>query len=448
MREELKQRSKNTWLRTSITVRLITIGVLILLLLIPVEMVQELIHEREYRSQEAIDEVSEKWGNPQTLSGPILSIPYYNYYRIYDKENSGKYHTERQKLYMHFLPEALIIDGKLAPKVRHRSIYDVIVYNANVKIEGSFLPPDFSSFGIEDKDILWNKATLSLGISDLRSIQENISLQWNSEESMFDAGLPTHDLIRQGISTHVNIDSSANKYDFALQLDVNGSSKMYFVPVGKTTQVKMQSIWPDPSFDGKFLPDTSTVSADGFVANWKVLHLNRDYSQIIKGSESNIGGSAFGVVLMMPVDDYQKTNRAAKYAVLFIGLTFLVFFFSQTMNEIKIHPVQYILVGLALVLFYTLLISISEHLGFDWAYLISAASIIGLVSFYTRWIFKSSRMVVILSLIMVILYGFIFSIIQMHDYALLLGSIGLFMVLAIVMYVSRKIDWYQKAELE
>jgi len=442
----LNSKKKSNWLRTSATARLIVIGVLILLLLIPVEMVQNLIQEREYRSENAINEVSEKWGNPQTITGPILSIPYYVWVKVYDKGNENKYHTEKRKQYMHFLPETLNINGELSPTIRHRSIYNVIVYNSKMKLDGYFLSPDFENKGVSEKNILWNEAFVNIGISDLRSIQENIQLNWNEQKVNFDAGLPTNDIIYKGISTSVILDSTNSKYKFSLELDLNGSSSLNFVPIGKTTIVDIKSPWQDPSFNGKFLPDTFSLDKSGFDAHWKILHLNRNFGQIIKGSIKNINSSSFGVVLMLPVDEYQKTNRAAKYAVLFIGLTFLVFFFSQTINKIQIHPVQYLLVGLALILFYTLLISISEHIGFDWAYLISSISVISLISFYAKWIFKNNRMVIILSLIMLILYGFIFSIIQMQDFALLMGSIGLFIVLGIVMYVSRKIDWYNIIE--
>jgi len=172
------------------------------------------------------------------------------------------------------------------------------------------------------------------------------------------------------------------------------------------------------------------------------LHLNRTYPQQWTDDSYYIDDSAFGVGLLFPVDQYQKSLRSAKYAIMFISLTFLVFFFTELLNKKRIHPIQYLLVGLGLSIFYSLLVSLSEHMSFNWAYLIAGVSIIGLITAYAHSIFKNLRLTAILSLILVILYLFLFTILQLQDYSLLLGSIGLFLTLAIVMYLSRKIDWY------
>ena len=230
---------------------------------------------------------------------------------------------------------------------------------------------------------------------------------------------------------------------FNFNVKLKGSEYINFVPVGKVTDIELSSDWNNPSFDGPFLPDSREIDDDGFTAHWNVLHLNRNYPQAWIGAQHKVKDSAFGVNLLIPVDSYQKSERSIKYAILFIGLTFLVFFFIEIINKKRVHPIQYILVGLALCLFYTLLLSISEHTSFNIAYGISTLLTIGLISTYTKTVLKSNALTGLMGGILIILYLFIFIIIQLQDYALLMGSIGLFIILGLVMYFSRKIDWYQ-----
>ncbi len=227
-----------------------------------------------------------------------------------------------------------------------------------------------------------------------------------------------------------------------MDIDLKGSQFLYFVPVGKTTNVNINSNWTNPSFGGEFLPDSREINNEGFQSYWNILHLNRNYPQSWSDNEHSVTYSAFGVNLLLPVDRYQKSMRVIKYAILFLAFTFLVFFFIEVMNKVFIHPIQYILVGIAIVVFYTLLLAISEHLAFNISYLISAILTLTLITAYVLAILKSKKITVLILGILGILYGFIFTIIQLQDYALLIGSIGIFVILAIVMYYSRKIDWY------
>ena len=435
----------NNWMKQSITIRLITIGILILLLLIPVSMVEDLIREREYRQADAIREVSSKWGEQQTITGLVLTIPYKTFEKVYEKESTEKFKLVESIEYAHFLPEALNIKGDITPEVRYRGIYEVIVYNSKVNLSGNFSTPKFEEWKIDNANVIWEDAFVSLGLTDLRSIQENISVKWNDKKYFFNPGVASNDVIQNGISTRLSLkssDSSSAKASFSLDLNFNGSSSLYFVPLGKTTKVDINSKWKNPSFDGAFLPDDRTISTEGFKANWEVLHLNRSYPQSFRGATTGINESSFGVNLIVPVDEYQKSMRSAKYAVIFITLTFLIFFFVQILNGVRIHPIQYIIVGLALCVFYTLLIALSEHIAFMYSYLISSTAIVVLITLYAKSIFNNTMLTRMIGLILVILYLFIYSIIQIEDYALLMGSIGLFIVLAIVMYLSRKIDWY------
>ena len=435
----------NNWLKRSITIRLFTIGFLILLLLIPVAMIESLIRERESRQQEAIAEVSSKWGEQQTITGLVLNIPYKTYSKVYEGDKSEKFKLVESKEFAHFLPEELNITGDISPEVRYRGIYEVIVYNSKLKLTGKFSEPNFQDWKIDKNNIIWEDATISLGLSDLRSIQENISLKWNDKQYFFNPGVESEDVIKNGISCRLqkgNIDSVIQKSEFSLDLNFNGSTSLNFIPLGKVSKVKIKSKWQNPSFGGAFLPDEREISSSGFNASWKVLHLNRPYPQSFKGPVNGINESSFGVNLIVPVDEYQKSMRSAKYAAIFITLTFLVFFFLQILNGVKIHPIQYIIVGLSLCVFYTLLIGLSEHIPFKFSYLISSVAIIGLITLYAKSVFKNKRLTSLICMILTALYIFIFSIIQMEDYALLMGSVGLFIVLATIMYLSRKIDWY------
>jgi len=434
----------NNWLKNSITIRLLTIGVLILLLLIPVSMVKDLIRERENRQEGAIKEVSSKWGTAQTVVGLVLTIPYNTYTKVYDEDNDN-YQLVQSREYAHFLPKDLIIEGEVLPEKRYRGIYEVIVYNSKMNLTGAFSNPRFDEWKIKNENIIWSDAFVSLGLSDLRGIQENVSFNWKGKQYDFNPGIETNDVISNGISCRIPIqptDTSSTDWEFSLDLNFNGSSSLNFIPVGKSTNVSIKSAWRSPSFDGAFLPDQREINEDGFTAKWNVLHLNRPYPQKFRGATQGIYQSSFGVNLVVPVDEYQKSMRSAKYAAMFISLTFLLFFFVQILNHVKIHPIQYIIVGLALCVFYTLLIALSEHMPFNISYLISSISIIVMITLYAYSIAKNKRLTKVIGLILILLYLFIYSIIQMQDYALLMGSIGLFIVLAVVMYLSRKIDWY------
>lgn len=433
----------NSWLRNSITVHLLSVGFLILILLIPASMIQDLIREREYRMEEAVNEVSSKWGGQQTLAGPVLTVPYYNYSRDnYDR-------IVKTVDYAHFLPEEITIEGSIAPEMRYRGIYEVVVYSSSMQVNGKFKKPDFSEWSTLENDIIWKDAFISLGISDMRGIKENILVKWNGDPFALNPGVETRDVLESGLSARVPVnmaDSVSPGFSFSFDLKLNGSKLLNFIPVGKENNVKISSSWANPSFDGSFLPDERNIADTGFDARWKVLHLNRNYPQQWKGNTQRIFGSEFGVTLLLPVDEYQKTTRSAKYAIMFIALTFLVFFFVEILNKKRIHPVQYLLVGLALCIFYTLLLSLSEHTGFGIAYIIASFAVVLLITLYTSTILLNKRLTVITGLLLAVLYAFIYTIIQLQDYALLMGSTGLFLVLSIIMYLSRKIKWYGNDE--
>jgi inner membrane protein len=420
----------------SVITRLLAIGVLVMTLLIPVEMIKGIIRERESRRQGVITEVSSKWGREQTIVGPILSVPY----NVYTTDDKGNRLTTIA--HAHILPDQLSINGVVKPEIRYRGIYEVVLYNSALQVEADFQNKGFAELGINENDIHWNEATVSMGLPDLRGVKENNLVTWNDETYPINSGIGAAPVMESGVSTRVPLSPRQNTYSFKMHLNLNGSGQINFVPLGKVTTVLLSSPWKNPSFTGLFLPDHRVVNEQGFTAKWKILHLNRNYPQQWTGKNDKVLESAFGAKFFCPVDEYQKSMRSAKYAVLFILLTLVAFFLTEVTNNTRVHPVQYLLIGFDICLFYLLLLSISEHTSFATAYLVSAVASVLLVSSYSKAILKSTPIAATIGALMTCLYGFLYVTMQLEDYALLIGSIGMFVVLGVVMYLTRKINWY------
>lgn len=429
----------NTWIRNSVMLKLITITVLVLLLLIPTSMITSIISEREMLNEMTVTDVSAKWAASQQINGPILTIPFTFEYKKDDEVVEGV-------RYWHMLPKALSINGQVDPEKLRRGIYEVVVYRSALELAGSFIT-DLKLVENDVKEIRWDQAFLTIGISDLRGIEEDIMVKWGDQNLPIEPGSRIPDLVYSGITVQLpGLDASTNiDIPFSFDLKLQGSQNLSFVPLGNNTEVKLTSPWDSPSFNGSFIPDSREVSGAGFAASWKVLQLNRNFPQSWVGSAQaeKLQDASFGVDLMMPLDDYQKSMRSAKYAVMTIVLTFLVFFLVEILNGRKIHPFQYTLVGLALSLFYVLLISISEHATFNIAYAISTCAIVGMISLYSMSVFKMPKLSMLLVATLIGIYGFLFVTLQLADYALLMGSIGLTIILAITMYFTRNINWYK-----
>lgn len=442
----------DSWLKRSILLRMIIIGALSFGLLIPSFMVMGVISERESARNNAVREISEKWGQAQTLTGPILVVPF--------KKHIPQQKGEPRVVFEHvsILPESLSITALAKPDVRYRGIYQAVLYSAKLALSGKFnLSASLASLNIKPEDVVWNDARLFVGISDLKGIRESITIQWNGEPHFAEPGASGSEMLQSGVAIKPRVTNEKAECRFSAEIAINGSGDLQFVPVGTETIVRVASNWQSPSFVGRFLPDKRTISADGFSAEWKVLHLNRNFPQqwvasggISQGDEPNgsptssynLSAFGIGVKLLQPVDEYQKATRSAKYAIMFISLTFLAFFLTEVLNKKVVHPIQYALIGFALVLFYCLLLSLSEHMAFNIAYWISSGAIVLLVAGYARAVLASSRVALLIAAILTTLYGFLFVILQQEDYALLFGSLGLLAILAVVMYLTRRIDWF------
>lgn len=429
-----QQIEKNSKVKQSISLKLLIVLILSLLLLIPSTMVIFLIDGREETKTEAINEITSKWGKEQTITGPVLVIPY---------ETISSPNSLSAIKYFHILPNELKIDGKLIPTEKHRGIYKVILYSSDIKITGSYKPEDFTDMPDTYEKIYWEDAKLVMGISDIKGLSSILTLNWNGISYKFLPGADKCSMFESGLNSRIPLDPKS-EYKFSLDMQINGSEAIYFTPVGNSSTITLTSNWNTPSFDGSTLPSPSQVNDSGFSATWKSIELNRNFPQKLfyDGYLSNIDYQKSGVKLLLPIDTYQKSTRSVKYAFLFIILTFLIIFFSEITGKNRVHPVQYLITGLALVVFYSLLIALAEHISFNYAYLVSSIVIISMISFYMQSIFKRIKTTVVVFILLLLLYSYLFTILQIADYALLLGNIGLVIILGLVMFYSKKVDWY------
>jgi inner membrane protein len=446
---EPKKGKFSHWLKYSITARMLVVGFLLLILLIPLEFVKDLITERSLRKQEVVHDINSKWGKEVVLSGPILKIPYKTYKeeKVYiQKTKSYEIKTEEILNEAYLFPDELSINSsvKIKEEPLQRGIYESAVYTADIAVNGNFPPIDFSGEDIAPKDILWDKITVIIQSSNLKGVKDNLEVRIGNQ-ALAMAPRYSQQYLNAIQSTHLQgLSADTNKMlPFSFNLKIKGSESLQFIPIGKETRVTMESDWDSPSHMGKYIPEDGSreISEDGFKASWKVLQINRQFEQQFFNRLPDLMEFAFGTKLIVPVDEYQKSERTAKYGFMVIGLTLLVFLLIQLVSKIYIHPFQYVMIGLALVMFYTLLISISEHSSFLKAYLIAGASVLGLITLYSRGILKGFEFPLLVSSSLASLYAFIYVIIQLENYALLAGSIGLFVILAIIMFASRKIDW-------
>lgn len=429
-----QEQPRKSWVSTSVTFKMMIIGALALVMLVPANMVQILVRERETIGRTVEQEVEMTWAGPQQVAGPILTVPYYKFMPNGNKD----WHTKN------FLPENLSVSGDMQPEKMQRGIYEITGFDAQLQINGSFnaqLLQQTPFDGTPD----WGSAYLSVGIKDMSGIQNNLKVNVNGNAYPVKAGIKTGTLGESGFTVPFKTDSGFfSNLDFNFDLHLQGTSSIRFLPVGNNTNVNITSPWKTPGFNGSFSPDDKKISDSGFTANWEIIELNRNYPQMWDDNvyTTQLNESAFGVNLVNATDDYQKTIRSVKYAILIISLTFLVFFLVEIINKKKIHPFQYILVGFALCLFYILLLSISEHVPFNLAYLISAAVVIIMITLYSLAVFKAKQLSALLMLILSILYSYLYVTLQASDYALLLGSIGLVIMLSLTMYLTRNINWY------
>jgi inner membrane protein len=438
------------WTSQSHLVRIFILGFLVLILQIPINSVKSLMFERQATESAALHEVQQKWGYEQRIIGPLLVIPYHKKYQWQDA-STGATQTKIETKRAVFLPDEFESSSKLVNETRYRGIFEVPLYQASVDLSGSFSKPNFGQWDIKEDDVLWDKARLVVLASDARAIQKQARIRWNGADYYFEPGTDEVTSNREGYHVDLtDINDTTGKIDFSIRLILNGSKGLYLAPIGKDSAITVSASWPDPSFQGNWLPTTRKVHQNGFNAQWRIPYLGRNFPQQTREFSSianNIANSLVGVDFITPVDNYRMAERSIKYELLFLLLTFVVIWLIEVVGKLRVHVVQYLFIGAGLCLFYLLELSLSEHLGFYWAYAVATFAIVSMVSAYSYFILQSGKRAAIMGIVLTGLYAYLFTLLQDQNYALLIGSISLFFMLSAVMYITRNIDWYKLTPL-
>jgi inner membrane protein len=424
-------------------VRILILFVLVILFQVPILALDGLIRERQGRRDAAVDEVASKWGRQQSVIGPMLVVPYTS---TWTEAVPGAPPVVRRNAHVAiFLPERLTSRGTLDAESRRRGIFSTSVYRANLHLEGDFARPAFSAWGVEPQDVKWSAAQLVVGISDIRAIESTAAIRWNGSPVEVLPGTVEGAPVVSGIHAETALPETARALTFSIDLPLKGSAGAYWVPLGKTTSVALQSNWTSPSFQGNWLPERRAVGPKGFEAEWTIAYLGRNFPQAWKDtavSQETLEAARFGFDLIETTDHYQMAARSVKYAGLFLLLTFATLWLMEVLARVSVHPIQYLLIGAAMCVFYLLELSLSEHLGFGFAYLVATIAIVAQIAAYCSTVLGAWRRAAIMGGVVATLFGYLYVVLTNEDYALLIGSIGVFVVLGTIMYLTRKVDWY------
>jgi len=430
-----------------------------LLLQLPLESVRSLVAERKSLRDGVVAEIGRSASEAQKIAGPVLYVPWTR--RSVESttitDDSGHTRTARKERvergHIALLPHTLAIDGAIELQEKHRGLYKAHLYTLRGTLEGSFTLPPALGVSPGAGTLEWGRAQLVLGVSDTRGIREPVLVEWNGAEAQVDPGGLEAAALPSGVHADLGAlaatsakASTVNK--FKISLTVLGTERLDLVPVGATTSVALASTWPHPSFAGRLLPDAGTrVGKDGFAARWRTSHFATNLAQVYERCLQSRQCEPFvnhtlAVSFFQPVDLYHTVERSLKYGFLFIGLTFAAFFLFEILKRLAIHPLQYALVGCALAVFFLLLISLSEHLGFSSAYAIAAGACVTLLGYYVRHMLKSARLGAAFATALALLYGLLYVLLRSEDHALTMGSLLVFACLATAMIATRKVDWY------
>ena len=458
-------------MKNSFYFKLATIFALIIALLIPRSFLSDIINERLGWRQQAYTSIGQSWPGEQTLAGPVLVVPYKLTYNIKEKiidvdkttkeaikndgiKNTGtiqkeiiKEVTYEDKLYV--IPKQLSVNGNVDSSMRYRGIYGIPIYNSALKIKGEFSFKPIVDLIERNKGIKidWGKPYLSVLVNDQRGIAAPPILKWGGNSITFQPGTGLAGAETGMFATLPVINLEQNqKQAFAFDMELKGMRSINFAPLSDDTIISLSSNWVSPSFTGQLLPDTRDITEQGFSAKWRASSFSYNISGVMdacrKGECFRLTEKAVGFELIQPVDVYQQSERSIKYAFLFITLTFVVLILLELLKKLRIHPIQYSLVGMALLVFYLLLISLSEHISFLYAYSIGAVASTVLLTVYFGGILRSSKLGLMLGAGLSTLYSLLYVILQAEETALLMGSVLIFAVLSILMLLTRHLDWY------
>ena len=460
----------------STVLKLFVIFFLSLILLIPLALISDLIEERKNREQEVSDGITLNWGKDQVISSPVLAIPYRETIPL-SAEKAEKSNLREELKWIFVLPKTSNIATDITPQHLSRGIYNAVVYNSNITLEGSFDKISLEKLEVPHEQIDWKGSKLIFGIQDFKGLGKRPSLNWDGNELTFDPDFNNLKLFTQNLVCPVSLDPQKTDSRFKIKLNLKGSKSLNFLPLGDQTNIQAKGNWANPSFTGAFLPSKRNTETSNFSASWEIPSFNRKLPQqwtgdarpiyqfdnkLANGNEDNEQKAAqtanttlasannlldntdmITINFLPDINNYQKTTRVAKYGILVIILTFTSLLFTEVIKKKRIHIIQYILIGAAMVLFYTLLLALSEHIGFNLAYLTASVATVMLIGSFIKSITKDQKSALLLSSILALFYLFIYILMQLRDYSLIAGTIGIFIILAILMRVSTKINWYQ-----
>lgn len=430
--------------------RLLLIAVLMLLLNIPLGMIHGVVEERAERRGEAISDIFAGWGAQQSLTGPLLRVPFAVHRMVPGAD--GKLVQQDSTDAAYFLPRELHVDGKLGVEMRHRGIFEMPVYVAHLHLSGQFERPDFTPWSVKDEDVDWKHAELVVGLAEPRTLQADAALNWGGQALRFK---PSTGHAGQAVASGIHVPlgqelaqlSGPDGSSFSIQLSFNGAGALSFTPTAEQTDVTLAADWPHPSFQGGWLPAQREVRSDGFSAQWSVSYLGRDYPQhwteqpTMATMAAALSKSQFGVTLMQPVDPYVTAERVLKYAVLTLLFTFAVIWLTEVLSGQTVHPIQYAFIGAALCLFGLLQLSFAEHFGFTVAFVVAALAVVAMITLYCLSLLRHAWQALAVGGVLGGLYAYLYSILRAEDHALLGGSIALFIGLGVAMFLTRRVDW-------
>lgn len=466
-------REVSTWekISNSIVVKLLIILVLLLFLLIPLSWVQDLIGERMVRDENVKAEISGKWGGQQVVSGPVIGIPYEYQYTSNISDDKGKVtkETVMEEDYIFIVPKSMKVYAKVEPEYLKRGIYQSVVYNSTLHLTGEFDELDLKKLGTAPEKLKWSEAKVFIGMSDTKGLKANPVIQIGAEKAAFETNTTNMVMFERTMSAPLDLSTSqstVNKFD--IHYDLRGSKSLNVFPLADQNQIVVEGKWANPSFNGSYLPENREVGPDEFKAEWNIPSFDRKFPHQWanhKGALYQItnnyqveetllpamkNGQAIAsesdmvqVNFLEAVNNYQKTTRVAKYGLLVILLTFSSLLFTEIIKKQRIHIIQYVLIGCAMVLFYSLLLAFGEHVVFNISYLISFVATTVLIAAFIYWITKDRKICLLFSGILSLFYGFIFVLMQLQDFSLLVGTIGIFVILAVMMRLSTKVNWSQ-----
>ena len=411
--------------------KFLLVGLLALLLFVPVLMIQNLVAERQQRRNEVVHGIAEGWGKRQVVSGPYLAVPFERHWTEVRRETvDGKLREIRieraESQVLRVLPASVDWSGDADIGEKARGIYKARLYNVKLHAQGSIDVPARAAHEDGTSRYKWGTPRLVVGVSD------PLGIRAASGSHAFEPGAPASGGALQSVLRGHDL-SKPGTVEFSIDLELAGSEAFSIAPLGADATIALRADWPHPSFQGRFLPAAHDIGADGFTARWKISRL----------ASQGIGDAGASVWFIEPVSLYQQLERASKYGFLFIGLTFAAFLVFELLRRLAIHPVQYTLVGLALAMFFLLLVALSEHIEFAVAYAAATAACVGLVTTYLVWVLKSARIALAFGAALAALYAALCALLKAEDYSLLGGSLLLFGLLAAAMLATRRVAWYQ-----